>query len=336
MDVFEASLAEVHESVKVLDESLSQSHRALEMAFRRLDDTVVQHGARLKEYKRLCSMIDELEANGEDVTSARERLFGIKEALNRLRSSKPRTGSFFLRLTLGRVNVKVWKRSEMVQLKKEYNKFKARTTYIFILLPLMQLQWPELRLLTILHQLFLFYYYTTLAVRENVLQVNGSSIKNWWIYHHYLSIALSLVILLWPYSESSRIFSDWTSKLLVYQGFVMIMMNLYQDRRAYVRKSLGKTRDIDPTFTEALHESPKELFLLLPLLLMLYAAYMYLAGYMFTHFMYVPSKTECWLMLVAGILLLVIGVGNTLTTWSTIREKNVSRRLKARTKLHPQ
>ena len=37
------------------------------------------------------------------------------------------------------------------------------------------------------HQLWLLYYYTTLALRENILLANGSDILHWWIYHHLVS-----------------------------------------------------------------------------------------------------------------------------------------------------
>ena len=48
------------------------------------------------------------------------------------------------------------------------------------------------------HQLWLLYYYTTLSLRENILLANGSDIMHWWIYHHYLSMLLALIMLLWP------------------------------------------------------------------------------------------------------------------------------------------
>lgn len=37
--------------------------------------------------------------------------------------------------------------------------------------------------------------YTGLAFRENVLRLNGSNIRAWWIWHHYYAIALCLTML---------------------------------------------------------------------------------------------------------------------------------------------
>ena len=46
------------------------------------------------------------------------------------------------------------------------------------------------------------YYYVSLALRENILRVNGSNIRPWWITHHYLSSFMSIVLLTWPEGEN--------------------------------------------------------------------------------------------------------------------------------------
>ena len=46
-------------------------------------------------------------------------------------------------------------------------------------------------------QLWLTYYYITLALREHILKVNGSNINAWWIAHHYIAILLSAIVLTW-------------------------------------------------------------------------------------------------------------------------------------------
>jgi TMPIT-like protein len=50
------------------------------------------------------------------------------------------------------------------------------------------------------------------ALRENILKANGSNIRTWWVVHHYLSIAVSLVLLLWPpHSPSYNVSHSWIS-----------------------------------------------------------------------------------------------------------------------------
>lgn len=132
-----------HESQEQLDERLQDALATLDADFKRLDDVVRLHKSQMTEFLRIKAMLQELE--GAEAERIAERLDGIKSRLDRLRASKPRTGSMFVRFILGHVNAKVWKRSEILNLKIQYNKFKERTTYLFILLPLMTLFFSQSR-----------------------------------------------------------------------------------------------------------------------------------------------------------------------------------------------
>lgn len=44
----------------------------------------------------------------------------------------------------------------------------------------------------------LVWYYCTLTIRESILKVNGSRIKGWWRFHHFLSTVVSGMLLVWP------------------------------------------------------------------------------------------------------------------------------------------
>lgn len=44
----------------------------------------------------------------------------------------------------------------------------------------------------------LVWYYCTLTIRESILKVNGSRIKGWWRFHHFLSTVVAGVLLIWP------------------------------------------------------------------------------------------------------------------------------------------
>lgn len=48
---------------------------------------------------------------------------------------------------------------------------------------------------------WLLWFYTCLALRENVLRVNGSNIRKWWIRHHYYSVGLALTVLTMPFDS---------------------------------------------------------------------------------------------------------------------------------------
>jgi hypothetical protein len=49
----------------------------------------------------------------------------------------------------------------------------------------------------------------SLALRENILQVNGSRIQNWWIYHHYVTTVA--VITSWTLEHEHE--SPWSALL---------------------------------------------------------------------------------------------------------------------------
>lgn len=126
-----------------------------------------------------------------------------------------------------------------------------------------------------MHQLYMVYYYTSLAIRENILQVNGSNIKDWWLYHHYLSILLALLLVLWPSTELSKEFMIKSCYMMLWQGCIMILQNYYQARRHYVRTALGKAKEIDPSSTETIVEKPVDLQVLVPLLFFTYVSSLY-------------------------------------------------------------
>ncbi len=55
-----------------------------------------------------------------------------------------------------------------------------------------------------MYLVWLSYFYLAMALRENVLVVNGSHIRPWWITHHYISAAASLALLGLPITSPCR------------------------------------------------------------------------------------------------------------------------------------
>lgn len=65
-----------------------------------------------------------------------------------------------------------------------------------------------------LYFMWLGYFYLATALRETVLLVNGSHIKQWWIQHHCWSAACALLMLGLPvYSQGARARGDFASRL---------------------------------------------------------------------------------------------------------------------------
>ena len=57
----------------------------------------------------------------------------------------------------------------------------------------------------VIFQVWLLYYYVTLALREHILKVNGSNINRWWTIHHYMAILMSIIVLTWSWKEPTYV-----------------------------------------------------------------------------------------------------------------------------------
>ncbi|KAF3338193.1 transmembrane protein 120 [Carex littledalei] len=93
-----------------------------------------------------------------------------------------------------------------------------------------------------LYQAWLLFLYTTLALRENILRVNGSD--NSWIYHHYCAMVMALMSLTWEIKgqpdcamkhKGVQLFLGWA----LMQGFAMLLQNSYLESKARARKDKG-------------------------------------------------------------------------------------------------
>ncbi len=55
----------------------------------------------------------------------------------------------------------------------------------------------------------MLYFYCSMALRENVLMVNGSNIRPWWIHHHYWSIFTCFLFLTIPIDSPGGVLKGW-------------------------------------------------------------------------------------------------------------------------------
>lgn len=93
---------------------------------------------------------------------------------------------------------------------------------------------------------WLAYFYVALALREQILVANGSSIRGWWITHHAWSAGTAALVLSLPIdSPAVRVFLTRLLRWSAAQGVVMILQNRYQRRRMYTRIALGRNAAMD-------------------------------------------------------------------------------------------
>ncbi|XP_057800670.1 uncharacterized protein LOC131016102 [Salvia miltiorrhiza] len=249
-----------------------------------------------------------------------------------------RSHGMFLRMFLGPINVRANRKDVQLKVKEEYNNFRDRTAFLFLCLPSLLLilrSWiwggclPALPVQ--LYQAWLLYLYTGLALRENILRVNGSDIRPWWIYHHYFAMAMALISLTWeidqgPDCAKKQIGVQLFLKWAIMQGVAMMLQNRYQRQRLYTRIALGKARRMDVVWGETAGVEG-QLLLLCPILFVLQGFEAYV-GVLLLNTALNGSNLD-WQVITCGVLLIVMAVGNFANTVQTLITKS---RVKAKIK----
>lgn len=171
--------------------------------------------------------------------------------------------SRLLRLALGDVNVTLPTIGDRIKYKSEYETFKLRMTVIVIVLALLNLFAIATRILDALFNIILVWYYSTITLREHILVANGSRIRTWWMLHHYLSIMISVLIVLWPDNAAYALFRQQFHAFSLYLAIVQLLQFRYQMQRLYAMRALGKS-DMMETTSEVSQTRDAGLTLLLP------------------------------------------------------------------------
>lgn len=79
------------------------------------------------------------------------------------------------------------------------------------------------RVLDLIFMFLLVWYYCTLTIRESILKVNGSKIKGWWRMHHFISTALSGVLLIWP---NNSVYYSFRSQFMWFNVYISTYMDI--------------------------------------------------------------------------------------------------------------
>ncbi|CAN6480626.1 unnamed protein product [Victoria cruziana] len=202
----------------------------------------------------------------------------------------------FLRMFLGPINVRAIRKDVQLKMKEEYNSFRA----------------------------WLLFLYTSLALRENILRANGSDIRPWWVYHHYCAMGMALISLTWEIEggldcarkqRGVQLFLAWA----MMQGVAMLLQNRYQRQRLYTRIALGKARRMDVVWGETAGVEG-QLWLLYPILFVLQAFEAYVGILLLQTA--VSGVVSEWQVVVCGIILVVMAIGNFMNTVQTLMAKS--------------
>lgn len=186
-----------------------------------------------------------------------------------LQSMLPRSGGFFVELFLGGLNVRFMRQSERLSFKTEYEKLKLKLAPGLVFLCVVCLIFEKNRWLHMLLQFCLSGYYVTLAVRENILRVNGSNIRAWWIIHHYFTMMQCVLLTTWPDNASYAACRKGLHLFGLYNSVLQVLQTRYQMARLYALRSLGMIGEMDVVSTDSsqIHWSER-MAVILPLILL--------------------------------------------------------------------
>uniref|UniRef100_A0A672NDD7 Transmembrane protein 120A-like n=1 Tax=Sinocyclocheilus grahami TaxID=75366 RepID=A0A672NDD7_SINGR len=189
-------------------------------------------------------------ASSEDVNKIDEIQDSIKERSNvffEMEAFLPKKNELYLSLVLGNVNVTLLNKQSKFAYKDEYEKFKLYLTVLLLLFSFTCRFLVSYRVVDALFNFLLVWYYCTLTIRESILINNGSKIKGWWVFQHYVSTFLSGVMLTWPDGELYQMFRNQFLSYSMYINFVQFLQYYYQSGCLYRLRALGERHNMDLT-----------------------------------------------------------------------------------------
>ncbi|XP_011175417.1 transmembrane protein 120 homolog [Solenopsis invicta] len=247
-----------------------------------------------------------------------------EQQLQEIEQTLPKSNGTYLQIILGSVNVSILNKNDKFKYKDEYEKFKLVLSVIGFVLSVLNL-FTNVRTLELSFMFLLVWYYCTLTIRESILKVNGSRIKGWWRFHHFLSTVVAAVLLVWPNTGPWYQFRTQFMWFNVYISVVQYLQFRYQRGVLYRLKALGERDNMDITI-EGFHSWMwRGLSFLLPFLFAGYLFQLYNA-YTLYELAYHPDAT--WHVSVLSAMFLVLFLGNTTTTIMVIPQKLVKERIK--------
>lgn len=179
---------------------------------------------------------------------------GIKEQIKarpnnffEMEAYLPKKNGLYLNLVLGNINVTLLSKQSKFAYKDEYEKFKLCLTIILLLSSFICSFVVSYRFVDAILNFLLVWYYCTLTIRESILISNGSRIKGWWVFHHYISAFLSGVMLTWPDGVLYQTFRNQFLAYSLYQSFVQCLQCYYQSGCLYRLRALGERHNMDLT-----------------------------------------------------------------------------------------
>ncbi|KAL3856821.1 hypothetical protein ACJMK2_011536 [Sinanodonta woodiana] len=258
-----------------------------------------------------------------------QKILNRKNTFREMEEFLPHKNGLYLRIILGQVNVSLLSKEDRFNYKKEYENFKLTVSSVVLALSFFLLivtGYIETRWLDAVLHFLLVWYYCTLTIRENILVVNGSRIKGWWVYHHFISTVCAGISLIWPDSWSYQSFRLQYGYYSLYLALVQALQYYYQKGCLYRLRTLGERHDMDITVEGFMSWMWKGLAFILPFLFFGYMFQLYNA-YVLYHLSIDPRCKE-WQVFILCCIHLILFLGNMTTSLRVIHQKMKTDRLK--------
>ncbi|KAH6560309.1 hypothetical protein BASA62_010509 [Batrachochytrium salamandrivorans] len=236
----------------------------------------------------------------------------------------PLPAGLILRLALG-PNAPVTLRPLKLRLtyKKDYEIFKLYMTLAALIFLVACLATTSNRIFDAVYEFFILYYYCTITLREHILVVNGSRIRRWWFGHHYLSIILSGIVLIWPQSDNYQRFRPMFLWFCLFLCMLQYLQYRYQRQRLYALVALDKARPMDTVIGDGVPSQAvdREFMVLTPFLIIGQIWQLVISYRLFGMYFWNAIGEAEWQVIAVAILFGVLGCGNMLVTAKTILSK---------------
>lgn len=326
------NLPEILEEWKCVNEQYQHIQDTYKVYLQKLDEisklqsscssSISNQRRRLTEMSQLVKKRCSTDQTAEEAKSIEDMNGKIKTRPNQLlemESFLPKKNGIYLNLVLGNVNVTLLSKQAKFAYKDEYEKFKLCLTVILLVFSFICYFFIKYRFADAILNFLLVWYYCTLTIRESILITNGSRIKGWWVFHHYISAFLSGVMLTWPDGILCQVFRNQFLAYSLYQSFVQCLQCYYQSGCLYRLRALGERHNMDLTMEGFQSWMWRGLTFLLPFLFFGHFWQLFNSLSLF-RMAQLPDCKE-WQVLVCGLCFLLLFTGNFLTTVAVVHHK---------------
>ncbi|KAF7648747.1 hypothetical protein LDENG_00152330 [Lucifuga dentata] len=322
-------IQESHRLYKQKLEEVTKLQDSCSSAIARQRKKLTELTSSLEECREKCPAARLSPEEAETIDEIQESIKDRTNAFFEMEAFLPKKNGLYLSLVLGNVNVTLLNKHAKFAYKDEYEKFKLVLTVILFLFSFTCRFLFSYRVLDALFNFLLVWYYCTLTIRESILISNGSRIKGWWVFHHYVSTFLSGVMLTWPEGVLYQMFRNQFLTYCLYQiGFVQFLQYYYQSGCLYRLRALGERHNMDLTVEGFQSWMWRGLTFLLPFLFFGHFWQLYNGITLFRMFQ-LPQCKE-WQVMMCGCSYLMLFMGNFFTTLGVVYHKYTNNQEKSK------